>query len=39
MPTSPEWRQSSELNAAVLLDIPWQAGAELTPDEAAAIRR
>jgi len=37
MPTSLEWRHWFEHNARTLLDIPWHLGAELTPDESAAI--
>lgn len=36
MPTSLEWRLYYELNACSLLDIPWEIGADLTPEEAAA---
>lgn len=37
MDDSTGWRRWFEHNAGALLDIPWDAGAELTPDEAAAI--
>lgn len=37
MPSSLEWLQYYERNAQSLLDIPWELGAELTPDEKAAI--
>jgi len=37
MPSSLEWRQYYEENARSLLEIPWHLGAELTPDETAAI--
>lgn len=37
MPSSREWRLYFEGNAASLLEVPWHAGPELTPDEAAAI--
>ena len=37
MPSSLQWRQYFEENARSLLEIPWQLGAELTPEEKAAI--
>jgi hypothetical protein len=37
MRSSAEWRQYFEENARSLLEIPWHLGAELTPDETAAI--
>lgn len=37
MPSSLEWRRYYEQNALSLLDIPWDAGADLTADERAAI--
>jgi hypothetical protein len=37
MPTSLEWRGYFEENARSLLQIPWEIGPELTPDETAAI--
>ena len=37
MPSSLEWRLYYEENARSLLEIPWQLGPELTPDETAAI--
>ena len=37
MPSLLEWRLYYEENARSLLEIPWQLGPELTPDEAAAI--
>jgi hypothetical protein len=37
MATSLEWRQYYEHNARSLLEIPWQLGAELTPEEKTAI--
>ena len=37
MPSSLEWRLYYEENAQSLLEIPWQFGPELTPDETAAI--
>jgi rubrerythrin len=39
MRTSHDWRLYFEENARALLDIPWQLGPELTPDEKAAIGR
>lgn len=35
--TSAYWRQYFEANQRALLEIPWQTGAELTADEAAAV--
>jgi len=37
MPSSLEWRQYYEQNDRSLLEIPWHLGAELTPEEKAAI--
>jgi rubrerythrin len=37
MPSSLEWCIYYEQNASSLLDIPWQVGADLTPDEVVAI--
>ena len=39
MATSHEWRLYFESNAKSLLVIPWERGAELTPDETAAIAK
>ena len=35
--TSDEWRLYYEQNARSLIDVPWQIGGDLTPDEIAAI--
>lgn len=35
--TSNQWKSYYEENAASLLDVPWDRGAELTPDERVAI--
>lgn len=37
MDDSAGWRRYFEHNAGSLLDIPWHAGPDLTPDESAAI--
>ena len=37
MPTSTEWRDYYGQNARALLVIPWHLGAELAPDEIAAV--
>lgn len=37
MDDSSGWRRHFEHNAGSLLDIPWHVGADLTPDETAAI--
>jgi hypothetical protein len=37
--TSQQWRQYFAENARSLLEIPWERGPEMTPDEAAAISR
>jgi hypothetical protein len=37
MPSSSEWRVHFEQNARSLVEIPWSCGAELTPEETAAI--
>ena len=37
MPSSLEWRLYYEENARSLLEIPWQLGPELTPEETSAI--
>jgi len=37
MDDSAGWRRYFELNAGSLLDIPWDTGPDLTPDEASAI--
>ena len=39
MATSHEWRLHFESNAKSLLVIPWEHGAELTPDETSAIAK
>ncbi len=39
MASSLEWRQYFEENARSLLDVPWQLGPDLTPEERAAIAR
>jgi hypothetical protein len=39
MPSSLEWRRYFEANAASLLEVPWELGSELTPDERVAITR
>lgn len=37
MSTSQEWREYYEENARSLLNVPWELGAELTPQEKSAI--
>ena len=37
MSRSSGWREHFERNAAALLEIPWQLGPELTPDETRAV--
>lgn len=39
MPTSLQWRLYFEENARSLLEIPWDLGSELTPQEAEAVSR
>ncbi|WP_156120534.1 hypothetical protein [Neosynechococcus sphagnicola] len=37
MPSSLEWRLYFESNAKFLVEIPWEQGSDLMPDEVAAI--
>jgi demethoxyubiquinone hydroxylase (CLK1/Coq7/Cat5 family) len=39
MPTSGQWQSYFEENARSLLEVPWEAGAELTEEESAAIAK